>query len=264
MDQGVIMKFCSLFSGSSGNALYVESERSRVLVDAGLAGRTVTDALAQIGVDVRTLDGILISHEHIDHVRGAGILARRYGVPVYANERTLAAMPCGINIPEVLTRIFETEREFYIGDMEINTINTPHDAAESVCFSFTSNHSRVVTMTDAGYVTEPMLYLAKEAGLMLLEANHDVDMLKAGPYPYPLKRRILGDNGHLSNDAAGAALVKLYKSGLRRAVLGHLSKENNLPSLALKTVESAFCEADIYDFEVAVAPRETLTEVYNI
>lgn len=258
------MRFCSLFSGSSGNALYIESEGSRVLVDAGLAGRTVTDALCKIGVDASTLDGILISHEHIDHVRGVGILARRYGVPVYANERTFAAMPAGINVPEALMRTFETEREFFIGDMEVSTVHTPHDAAESVCFAFTQNESRVVTMTDAGYVTEAMLALARGAGLVLLESNHDVDMLKAGPYPYPLKRRILGDNGHLSNDAAGAALTRLYQSGLRRAVLGHLSKENNLPSLAQKTVESALDEAQIYDFEVAVAPRETLTQIYSL
>lgn len=258
------MRFCSLFSGSSGNALYVESERARVLIDAGLAGRTVTDALCRIGVDACTLDGILISHEHIDHVRGAGILARRLGVPVYANEGTFRAMPAGINIPVELMRTFETEREFYIGDMEVLTVPTPHDAEESVCFAFTSNESRVVTMTDAGYVTDAMLALAKQAGLVLLESNHDVDMLKAGPYPYPLKRRILGDHGHLSNDAAGALLVKLYSSGVRRSLLGHLSKENNMPSLALKTVETALGDASIFDFEVAVAPRDALSDVYDI
>lgn len=261
------MRFCPLYSGSSGNALLVLADGAAILVDAGLPGRVVAEALAAAGVAPEQLSGILVTHEHSDHVKGVGILARRYRLPVYANAGTWRGMlPLIGEIPPAQVRVFETERDFYLGGVNVLPYKTPHDANESVGFVFQSGGSKLSILTDAGHVNERMLDAVSGSGLILIESNHDVEMLKAGRYPFPLKRRILGDEGHLSNDACGAALTTLYGRGVRRAVLGHLSRENNFESLALETVRAALRASDVPDeaFALSVAHRDRVGEIYEV
>ena len=236
-------------------------------MDAGLPGRVVAEALAAAGVAPEQLSGILVTHEHSDHVKGVGILARRYRLPVYANAGTWRGMlPLIGEIPPAQMRVFETERDFYLGGVNVLPYKTPHDANESVGFVFQSGGSKLSILTDAGHVNERMLDAVSGSGLILIESNHDVEMLKAGRYPFPLKRRILGDEGHLSNDACGAALTALYGRGVRRAVLGHLSRENNFESLALETVRAALRASDVPDeaFALSVAHRDRVGEIYEV
>ena len=261
------MRFCPLFSGSSGNCIFIEGGGVRVLVDAGLAGRTIINALAGINVSPDTIDAIVVTHEHSDHIKGVGVISRRYSIPVYANSATWDAMsPLIGEVAPSCVRIFETDRDFFIHELNVLPFATPHDAAESVGYCFNHKGAQVSTLTDVGHINARLLSAVQESDIILLESNHDVEMLKAGSYPYTLKRRILGDNGHLSNDAAGEALVKLYKCGLRNAVLGHLSHENNLEPLALETVRQALRNEDIFDeeFSLCVAHRDRAAGMFEI
>lgn len=231
------MHFCALFSGSSGNALYVACGETRLLIDAGLPGKKVEDALSTIAVRPEQISGILVTHEHDDHVRGVGVLARRFSLPVYANEKTWHAMQRTVgDIPAAQQRIFSTDIEFYIGDVCVAPHAIPHDAADPVGFSILGGGKKVAIATDLGHTTAEIIDRVADADLLLLESNHDVDMLQAGPYPAVLKRRILGNRGHLSNADCGKALARLCAKGVRHALLGHLSGENNVPQLALDTV----------------------------
>ncbi len=231
------LRFCPLFSGSSGNALYLGCGNTHLLIDAGMSGAKITTEMERIGLTPACLSGILITHEHADHIAGAGILSRRYDLPIYANQATWAAMREKLgNISEKNIMTFETGSDFHLGSLDITPFATPHDAAESVGYSFYAGRSKLSIATDLGAVRESWLRHAEDSDLVLLEANHDVDMLKAGRYPYELKRRILGSKGHLSNDSAGKAAVELVRRGVRTIVLGHLSGENNFPELAYQSV----------------------------
>lgn len=261
------MRICPLFSGSSGNATLIEGGGVRLLVDAGLPGSTVCSALRKACVEPSTLTAILVTHEHRDHINGVGVLSRRFGLPVYANSGTWAAMsPIIGDIAPDRERIFETGRDFYIGGLNITPVRTPHDAAESVGYVFTAAGRRVALMTDIGHMTDELHSAAEGADILLIESNHDVEMLRAGPYPYPLKRRILGEFGHLSNDSCGTELARLYKSGVKNAILGHLSSDNNYEALALLTVRNRLLEADIpeEEFSLTVAPRDRSAGVFTV
>lgn len=259
------MRFIPLFSGSSGNSSVVEAGGVRLLVDAGLTGRLVTEALYSVGVRPETLDGILVTHDHIDHTKGVGILSRKYDLPVYANSRTFRAMaPIVKELDFKNVRLFRTDEDFYIGDVNITPFKTPHDAAESVGFTFVSGGNKLCYMTDIGCFRESMFARAAGSDLIFIEANHDVEMLKNGPYPYPLKQRILSENGHLSNENCGKALARLYETGVRFAVLGHLSRENNTEYAAFSTVTSVLEEAGAFDMRLVVAKRDAVTGIFEI
>ena len=234
------MIFCPLFSGSSGNTLYVEYNGTRLLVDAGKSGKMILDALQFIGVDPGTLDGILITHEHNDHIAGAGILSRRLQLPVYASEETWLAMEAKLKaMPEGCRRVFTVGQDFYIGSLGVAPFAIPHDAADPCGFRLWGGQTSVSTATDLGYFPDSVLQAIGGSDLVLLESNHDPDMLMANDhYSERLKRRILGRNGHLSNEAAAEAVVSLVESGVHNVVLGHLSGENNRPALALETSEN--------------------------
>lgn len=261
------MRLIPLYSGSSGNCILLEGGGVRVLVDAGMPGRALMGALSAVGVPAETLGAILVTHEHTDHVRGVGVLSRRLDIPIYANAATWAGMLhetgeiAGRNM-----RVFETGRDFYIRALRIYPFATPHDARESVGYSFYGDGRRAAVMTDIGCVTEELLRAVERSELLLIEANHDEEMLISGPYPYPLKRRILSDSGHLSNENCGKALSKLYVRGLRHAILGHLSQENNFEQLALETVRGVLREQDIPDgaFALSVAHRDRITGVFEL
>ena len=259
------MLFSPLCSGSSGNASYLEAGGARLLIDAGLPASRITALLEDIDVEANTLRGILVTHEHSDHVAGVGVLSRRYDLPVYATAGCWAQMRHMLGeIKPRNIRVIEPDQAFFIQELSVLPFSTPHDAAEPVGFLFEQNGRKVALMTDIGHVSSHMLERIAGSDLLLLESNHDVEMLRAGGYPYPLKMRILSASGHLSNEDAGLVLVKLYQSGLRNAIIGHLSRENNTPDLALLTVLSVLAQAGIEDMRVDVALHDRPCGIFDL
>lgn len=263
--------FCPLRSGSSGNSLFVQAGGIRVLVDAGLSGRAIERALSEIGVALNTLSGILISHEHSDHVQGAGILSRRFSLPVYATEGTWCAMETKPGIDGITLanrRIFSSGEDFYIGGLAVSAFSIPHDAADPVGFSLYYGGHKICVATDLGHLSKGWLRALEHADLALVEANHDPEMLRHHPrYPARLKSRILGRRGHLSNQDCGQALTQLAVSGLRHVILGHLSGETNTPELAHETACAALEAIGAKpgkDILVDMAWRDRLGKFYEI
>jgi len=259
-----MLKLASLYSGSSGNSVYISSENTHILVDAGLSGKRIERSLASIGGNIKNIQAILISHEHSDHIVGAGVLSRRYRIPIYANERTWEAMRLWLNqIDPDCIRIFSTGQPFKIGDIEVNTFHTPHDAVEPVGFNFCCERKKVTIATDIGHINRSLLNNLIGSDMILLESNHDIEMLKVGRYPWPLKQRIMSDKGHLCNDMAAKAVAYLAENGTKKFLLGHLSKENNFPELAFQTVKNALTEKSItagHDVYVGIAYRDRVSE----
>lgn len=232
------MKFCSLYSGSSGNSIFIASDNAKVLIDAGLAGKKIDDALKHIGEESSSIDGIFITHEHIDHIKGVGVLSRKYDIPIYANDNTWAVMEKNIGkIKEHNIRIMDRRSSITINDLEIRSFNIPHDAIAPVGYTVSYAGKNASVVTDLGVFTEEIRDNIIDSDIILLESNHDVNMLRMGPYPYKLKLRVLGENGHLSNEDCGSAIVSLLKNDKKKQiVLGHLSGTNNHPDLAYQTV----------------------------
>jgi len=225
----------SLQSGSNGNCVYVEAGGVRLLFDAGISGIQAERRLARFGIDIRDVDALLVSHDHVDHSRCAGIYGRKYGLPVHVTESTLAAARrrCDLGrIPEPL--IFRSGAAITIGPVTVETIPTPHDGADGVVFVVDDGRRRLGVMTDLGHVFDGLADAVASLDAVLLESNHDLAMLENGPYPRFLKRRIRGPGGHISNDEA-AELVGAAGGRLRWACLAHLSEENNAPDVALAT-----------------------------
>ncbi len=263
------MKFCPLYSGSSGNALYAEYGDTRLLIDCGKSGKMILDALRYIGVDPGTLSAILITHEHSDHIAGAGVLARKLQIPVYATTGTWLAMERKLGtIPAACKRFIEQDQDFYIGKLGIAPFPIPHDAAEPVGFRLWGGPFSISTATDLGYFPQRVLDAIGGSDLVLLESNHDPDMLRANPhYTQALKTRILGRRGHLANETCAEAAVLLRESGVRNLILGHLSGENNTPKLALETTETR-CELEGMtlgeDICIDLAYRDRIGKLYTL
>ena len=251
------MLFSPLCSGSSGNASYLDAGGVRLLVDAGVTAKRMKELMDMIDVSPESLNAILVTHEHTDHVSGVGVLSRKYDIPVFAAAECWENMPSSIGeIAPKNMRVFEPDRDFYLRQLCVHPFSTPHDAAHAVGYTFVNSGKKLSIMTDIGHVSSAMLEAVASSDLILLEANHDVDMLKAGSYPYPLKMRILSPRGHLCNEDAGLVLQKLYARGVKNAILGHLSQENNTPELALVTVQSVLESAGLLEsMFVTVADR---------
>lgn len=232
------LEFCSLNSGSCGNVTYVAAGNTRVLIDAGISGKAIAGALNTIGVLPETLSAILVTHEHVDHIRAVGVLSRKYRIPVYANERTWEKMARTVGeVPVGQRRVFETDYDFYVGDLAVMPIAIQHDTVEPVAFRLYAGGRSVAVATDMGTVPKRVLRQLAGTDLLLMESNHDEEMLRQNMrYPESLKQRILGNRGHLSNSSCAITLMELYETGVRRAVLGHLSDDNNTPELAMHTV----------------------------
>ena len=233
------LHFNTIASGSSGNCAFIGSDNTRILIDAGLSGKRAESALSAMGIPPESLDALLITHEHSDHVQGIGILSRRFDLPVYATPGTWEAMDrfgaIGKIHPCNKLLVYSGERLVF-NDLCIHPFAIPHDAAEPVGYTVESEGRKIAVATDIGKITPLIERHLADCDLLLLEANHDVDMLENGPYPIQLKRRILGDRGHLSNANAGLLLTKVYSERLRHIFLGHLSEENNRPAVAHQTV----------------------------
>lgn len=259
------LKFCSLRSGSSGNCYYICSNDTQILIDAGMNGKAIEKALKEIGVYAGDINAILITHEHRDHIYGAGVISRRFDIPIYANRPTWEAMRKQIgDIRDKNICVFESNVEFTIGDLNILAYKKSHDAAEPVIYSIRHGGYKVSVMTDLGYVSRGVARCVMDSDILVVESNHDIKMLKEGPYPFFLKQRILSDHGHLSNDAAAEFLVKVCRlRACGMAFLGHLSENNNTPELALTTVMNKLNENGI-KLDVKVASRNFASEVINL
>ena len=238
------MIFCSLYSGSSGNSIFVASDKAKILIDAGMPGKKIDAALNVIGQNAEGMKGIFVTHEHSDHIKGIGVMSRKYDIPIYANDKTWSAMEGSIGkIKEHNIKVIDRRSTIQIEDMSIKSFAIPHDAIAPVGYTIESGNKKISVATDFGTFTEEIKENIRESEVILLESNHDVSMLKYGPYPYLLKRRILSEVGHLSNDDCGRAIVEISKYGpIKKILLGHLSRTNNNPDLAYQTVLSTIEE----------------------
>ena len=262
------LKFCSLFSGSSGNSLFVSSHQTRLLIDSGLSGIKVQNALKKINEEAKSLKGILITHEHRDHICGAGVLSRRFDLPIYANEKTWKSMAPDLGkIADHNIRTFNFEEKLTIEDLEVKAFKTSHDAAESCGFCIDDGKNRIGVATDTGVVTPEMINALGHCQLAIIESNHDIGMLDAGFYPFYLKQRIKSDFGHLSNEVAGNFVKELISKGTEKILLAHLSQENNFPLLAYETSARILTQAGVdlkKDVQLSVAKRSDVSEMIQL
>lgn len=250
----------TLFSSSGGNSYYIGSSGQAVLIDAGRSCKQIEQAMMSNNLDMRSVRGIFITHEHSDHCSGLRVLAARYGINVYASEGTLDALCRDGKVDSRFTTDV-IESKVSLGDMLIERVDTPHDAAESCGYRVTTpDGKKAIIATDMGIMLPSVRKAISECDLAVVESNHDVNMLMSGPYPYPLKRRILSDRGHLSNTACSEELPDFVRAGVKHLILGHLSKENNTPDVAYATALCSLKQAGLTpdeDFTLEVAPRET-------
>lgn len=257
-----------LASGSTGNSLYLETDKKRILVDAGLSGKKVVSLLAEVGKKPEDLDAILVTHEHVDHIKGVGVLARKYNLDVYANEGTWQAMDQALGklAPEQ-KHIFKMGTTMTLGDMDIESFGVSHDAVQPQFYRFYRNNKSFVMLTDTGYCSDYLRGVIKGADAYLIESNHDLEMLRMGAYPWSLKQRILGDKGHLSNEDGALVMTDVITDNTKRIYLGHLSKENNLVELAHMTVEETLRRYDYAvgeDFEIYDTSPDQACELFTL
>ena len=232
------LQFSVLASGSTGNAIYVQSDQHSLLVDAGLSGKQMEVLFQLIGKQINQLSGILVTHEHSDHIKGLGVLARKHKLPVYANEKTWQAMEGLIGaISPDQKFIFQTGTVQSFGGIDVESFGVSYDAAEPMFYAFHHEGKKLSIATDLGYVSDRIKGTIRNSDMLVFESNHDINMLMMGRYPWNVKRRILGDMGHVSNEDAAAALSDIIGDQTKRIYLAHLSKDNNMKDLARLSVQ---------------------------
>ena len=262
-----MFKFCNLYSGSSGNCSYVGTDNINILIDCGESQKKIKDALESIGQDISKIDAIIVTHEHSDHIKNLGAISKKYDIPVYANKKTFDNMPEQTQlINDENKKIFKTNDYFEIGDLKIHPFHIPHDAADPCGYNIYNNDNKISIATDIGHMDNNILSKLEDSKFLLLESNYEPEILKYAKYPYYLKRRIAGPNGHLSNQEAGNAIVKLVYSGVNNIMLGHLSKQTNFPELAYKTVMDEIINNKINnnDLTINVASRIKPSNIIQI
>ncbi|OQB15254.1 MAG: putative metallo-hydrolase YycJ [Firmicutes bacterium ADurb.Bin193] len=250
-------RICTLSSGSSGNCIFLSHNGTTVLIDCGITGRQAIACLQSIDADPCDIDFILVTHEHSDHTSGVGVMSRKFNIPIIASRGTWSGMSIG-RIEHKNRFTFDGNKSFCIGEINVIPFDIPHDANLPTGYRFELGTKKVAVATDIGFVSESVINAVLGCDLVILEANHDRDMLVNGPYPYYLKKRIGGQHGHLCNDDAGELAASLVKSGTKEIILGHLSIENNSESIAFKTVERILGQSGIKtgrDVLMSVAPR---------
>ena len=265
------MQFSTIASGSSGNCLYAANDDTHILIDAGISKKRIEQGLKSFGTEGTDIDALLVTHEHMDHVAGLGVMARKYDVPIYATPGTLEEIQKMGNLGKIDPELFREVKEdvkLTIKDLTVNPMKISHDAAQPVGYRIAYGDKKVGICTDLGVYNDYTVECLKGMDALLLEANHDVKMLQVGPYPYYLKQRILGDRGHLSNENSGKLLCRILHDKLQAIVLGHLSKENNLPELAYEAVRMEITMGEnpyrAEDFRMMVADRSNVSPVINI
>ncbi len=253
------MFICPLFSGSKGNSTFIATKDSAILVDAGMSARALGHALSNVNAGYETIDAVILTHEHIDHIRAISVISRRYDIPIYANEDTwksILNMKSFNDIPIKNRVLFDGD--FYVGSIAVSPFKISHDTADPVGFSLYSGNKKAVVVTDTGCFTKSALNAAMGADACVLESNHDVHMLENGPYPIHLKNRILSRKGHLSNADSAAVLTKIIESGCRNFALAHLSQDNNTPEAALDSASAAAASLGAKvgkDIHINIAPQ---------
>jgi phosphoribosyl 1,2-cyclic phosphodiesterase len=233
--------FCPIASGSSGNSVFISVGGTKILIDAGLSGVRIEKGLRALGVDCGAVDAVFITHEHSDHTMGAYILSRRFDIPIYATPGTWQALERNRNMGTIAKqnkRFVYADEDMIFGDAVIRPFPISHDANEPVGYSVYAGGKKVTVTTDIGCVTDGLKENIMNSDVLLIESNHDVDMLMNGSYAYPLKKRVMSDTGHLSNVNCGKLLAEIMCGRLKHIYLGHLSLENNRPSLAYETVHA--------------------------
>lgn len=255
-----------LSSGSSGNSIYINDGKNSFLIDAGLSGKKIINRMKEIDADPDNLDGILVTHEHKDHIKGVGILSRRLDIPIFANEKTWAA--CEGELGKLKDKNIRTfSGDFSFGNFDIRPVAISHDANAPVAYVVFRKNKKMVFATDMGYINEGLMKELTDLDLLLLESNHDIDMLMSGSYPRFLKNRIRSKKGHLSNDAAAEILPQLINGKCPQVLLGHLSQENNNPKVAYLTVENILKEKGLkvdQDLKLELTYQHKSTRIYNI
>ena len=240
----------------SGNAFYVETPKQKLLIDAGLTGKKITSLLADIGRTPEDLDAILVTHEHSDHIKGVGVLARKYKLDVYANEATWKIIDDKNMIGKLdvaQKHVFGRDKTLTFGDLDIESYGVSHDAVDPQFYRLIKDDKSFVMLTDTGYVSDRLAGLIENADAYLIESNHDIDILRSGSYPWSLKQRILSDKGHLSNEDGAETMIRTIGQRTKKIYLGHLSQENNIKELAHMTMETQLMSADFgvgRDFKV--------------
>lgn len=262
------LKFCSFSSGSSGNCYLVKTDTTALLVDAGISGKKIFEGLEKTGTPKESLLALLITHEHSDHTKSVKVLAKKHKeLKAYANKKTWNVMEKDVDEEQI--GFFLTGETFYIGDIEVKPFQVNHDAVDPVGFSFYKDGKQISIVTDTGYISEEIIGEIKNADILILEANHDIDMLRVSRYPWFLKERVLGEDGHLSNIAAGEAIVKILKESkkARWVLLAHLSRENNFPEMAYQTIKNILEEENYYigkDIQLNTILRDEVSCIYHI
>ncbi|MCW5978045.1 MAG: MBL fold metallo-hydrolase [Bryobacteraceae bacterium] len=257
---GLIVKVCILASSSSGNCAFIGTQRTRILVDAGLSRKATFERLAAIGERPAALDAIVVTHEHTDHVSGLAVIAKAHGIPIYMTSLTAPTIPWADFQPKIVE--FQAGTGFTIGDIQAQSFTIPHDASDPVGFCFQADGVKVGLVTDLGYVPESVKFHLRGTQLLILESNHDLEMLKVGPYPWSVKQRVMGRRGHLSNDVASHFVRDGLDGSTRVLVLGHLSEHNNHPEIARVTAMQALADRALDSRLVVVEPGRQ-TEVFQ-
>ena len=263
-----LIRMSVLASGSTGNATYVESDKGSLLVDAVLTGKKMEGLFSQIDKEIKNVNGILVTHEHADHIKGLGVLARKYGLPIYANEKTWSAIEKkDSRIPMDQKFIFNPYETKTLAGFDVESFNVSHDAIDPQFYVFHNNGKKFTILTDTGYVSDRMKGIIKGSDAFMFESNHDVDMLRMCRYPWKTKQRILSDMGHVSNEDAGLAMTDVITDNTKRIYLSHLSQDNNMKDLARMSVGQVLKEHDIdSDNEVKLCDTDKAeaTPIYTL
>ncbi len=240
-----MIKFVNLYSGSSGNSSLLITDNSKILIDAGESSKKIIEGLKEFNLNITDIDAILLSHEHTDHAKALPVITKNYDIPVYSTEETFKAFEKSSGKEILNQKNFTIGKRFHINDVDINAFSIPHDAANPCGFNIFKDGVKLSVVTDLGHITKDVFDNIKDSKFLMIESNYDLNILRCSKYPYYLKQRISGPLGHLSNEDTGDLIVHLMNSGLEKVELAHLSKENNFPELAYKTVTEKLIESKI-------------------
>lgn len=262
------IEFTTLASGSKGNSIYIGTEDTKILIDAGLSGSKIDSALNNINLSLENIDAIFVTHEHSDHIESIGVISRKYNIPIYATEGTWNSIPERIGkILKSNKRLVYKDEGILLNDIFIHSFQVPHDAKEPVCYSVIHNNVKICVVTDIGHITRDIIENMRHCSGLVLESNHDINMVKNSDYPQVVKERILGKYGHISNETCGKLLACIMNDKLKNVFLSHLSQDNNTPELAYLTVANTLDEFGIKaekDVNLHIAKPYGITELIKI
>lgn len=265
------MRMMTIASGSSGNCIYIGSEQTHILIDAGISRKKIEEGLNAAELSLKDISAVFVTHEHSDHIKGLGVMSRKDKIPVYSTQGTIDGILGTSTLGELPDDLFcsiEKDKDFMIGDLCVRNFKVSHDANDPVAYTVTCGDKKAGVVTDLGFYDDYIVDNLKGAGAILVEANHDVNLLQVGGYPYYLKQRILGNKGHLSNESSGQLINSLLHDNMKKILLGHLSKENNYDKLAYETVRLEIDMGDnvfkAKDFDIDVAKRSEPSEIIEL